>query len=132
MISIGVIGYGYWGTTLVRNIEESAVARLHAVVDPDPCRLELAQRRYRGVKTKSCLHDILGDPALDAVAIATPVSTHFDLALAALCAGKHVWLEKPMTETSEQSRQLIEQAERRKLQLLVHHTFIYTAALSKT
>jgi predicted dehydrogenase len=131
MINIGVVGYGYWGTNLGRNIEESTVARLHAVVDPNPCRLELAQRRYRGVKTKSSLHDILGDPALDAVAIATPVSTHFDLALAALCAGKHVWLEKPMTETSEQARRLIEQAESRKLTLLVDHTFVYTGAIRK-
>lgn len=131
MINIGVIGYGYWGTNLVRNIEESAVAQLHSVVDPNPCRLELAQRRCRGVKTKTCLHEILGDPALDAVAIATPVSTHFDLALAALRAGKHVWLEKPMTETSEQARQLIEQAESRKLTLFVDHTFIYTGAIRK-
>jgi predicted dehydrogenase len=131
MINIGVIGYGYWGTNLVRNFEESSATRLHAVVDPDPRRLELAQRRYRGVKTESTLNDILGDSALDAVAIATPVSTHFDLAQAALIAGKHVWLEKPMTETSEQARQLIKQADKRKLTLLVDHTFIYTGAIRK-
>jgi predicted dehydrogenase len=131
MINVAVIGYGYWGTNLVRSFEESAVARLHAVVDPNPRRLELAQRRYRGLKTTSSLHHVLEDPALDAVAIATPVSTHFDLAMAALSAGKHVWLEKPMTETSEQGRQLIEQADNRKLTLFVDHTFIYTGSIRK-
>jgi predicted dehydrogenase len=75
------------------------------------------------------LDEILRDPVLDAVAIATPVSTHFDLAAAALRAGKHVWLEKPMTETSAEARQLIDLAEKRKLTLFVDHTFIYTGAI---
>ncbi len=105
--------------------------RPHVVVDPDPARLEVAQRRYQGVKTATDIHDIIDDPALDAVAIATPVSTHFDLAMTALRAGKHVWLEKPMTETSAQARQLIEEAEKRDLILLVDHTFIYTGAIRK-
>ncbi|WP_091685740.1 Gfo/Idh/MocA family protein [Methylocapsa palsarum] len=131
MINIGVIGYGYWGTNLVRSFAEAPGAVLHVVVDPDPEKLQLAKRRYPGVKTAARLDDILGDPDLDAVAIATPVSTHFDLALAALRAGKHVWLEKPMTETSAQARQLTEEAKKRGLTLLVDHTFIYTGAIRK-
>jgi len=131
MINIGVIGYGYWGANLLRNFAESLATRPHVVVDPDPARLEIAQRRYQGVKTATDIHDVLDDPTLDAVAIATPVSTHFDLALTALRAGKHVWLEKPMTETSAQARQLIEEAEKRNLTLLVDHTFIYTGAIRK-
>ena len=131
MINIGVIGYGYWGANLLRNFAESLATRPHVVVDPDPARLEIAQRRYQGVKTATDIHDILDDPTLDAVAIATPVSTHFDLAMTALRAGKHVWLEKPMTETSAQARQLIEEAEKRNLTLLVDHTFIYTGAIRK-
>jgi predicted dehydrogenase len=74
---------------------------------------------------------VINDPAVDAVAIATPVSTHFELAMAALKAGKHVWVEKPMTETSLQARKLIDEAEKRKLVLIVDHTFIYTGAVLK-
>ena len=129
MINIGIIGYGYWGTNLVRNFAEVPGGRLYAVVEPDPRKLELVQRRYPGVKATPCLDEILRDPVLDAVAIATPVSTHFDLAAAALRAGKHVWLEKPMTETSAEARQLIDLAEKRKLTLFVDHTFIYTGAI---
>ena len=131
MINIGIVGYGYWGTNLVRNFAEVPGGRLYAVVEPDPRKLDLVQRRYPGVKATPRLDDILGDPALDAVAIATPVSTHFDLAAGALRAGKHVWLEKPMTETSAQARQLISLAGKRKLTLFVDHTFIYTGAIQK-
>ena len=83
------------------------------------------------MKTTTDFRELLADPAIDAIAIATPVSTHFELALAALRAGKHVWVEKPMTETSQQARQLVDEAERRKLVLLVDHTFIYTGAVAK-
>ena len=83
------------------------------------------------MKTTSDYHEILKDPAIDAVAIATPVNTHFDIGMAALKTGKHVWLEKPMTETSAQARQMVEEADRRKLVLYVDHTFIYTGAVRK-
>ena len=131
MINIGVIGYGYWGTNLVRSFAEAPGARLHVVVETDPRKLEPVQRRYPGVKSTTYLEEALSDSALDAVAIATPVSTHFDVAMSALRAGKHVWLEKPMTETSAQARQLIEEAKKRGLTLFVDHTFIYTGAIRK-
>jgi predicted dehydrogenase len=131
MIKIGVIGYGYWGPNLVRNFAETPGAAVAAVADVSPKQLELVQRRYPGVTTTTDYHDLLRDPAIDAIAIATPVSTHFELGMAALRAGKHLWLEKPMTETSEQARRLIDEAERRKLVLIVDHTFVYTGAVRK-
>jgi predicted dehydrogenase len=130
MVNIGVIGYGYWGPNLVRNFSELQNGRVVAVADLDAERLALAQRRH-GVRTTRELPELLADPEVDAIAIATPVRTHYELAMAALCAGKHVWLEKPMTETLEQARRLVDEAQRRGLVLLVDHTFIYTGAVGK-
>ena len=131
MIKIGVIGYGYWGPNLVRNFAELSQATVAAVSDLDPRKLELVKKRFPAVKTTTNFQDLLHDPEIDAVAIATPVSTHFELGMAALKAGKHLWLEKPMTETSLQARKLVDEAERRGLVLLVDHTFIYTGAVRK-
>ena len=131
MINIGIIGYGYWGPNLVRNFAETAGAAVAGVADLDGKKLEIVQRRYPTVKTTADFQDLLGDPAIDAIAIATPVSTHFDLGMAALRAGKHLWMEKPMTETPLQARKLIDEAEKRKRVLIVDHTFIYTGAIRK-
>ena len=131
MIKIGIIGYGYWGPNLVRNFAETQGATVAAVADLSPKQLELVARRYPGVKTTTDFQDLLRDPSIDAIAVATPVSTHFELGMAVLRAGKHLWLEKPMTETSLQARQLIDEAEKRKLVLIVDHTFIYTGAVRK-
>jgi predicted dehydrogenase len=131
MISIGIIGYGYWGPNLVRNFAETPGAAIGGVADLDRAKLDVVARRYPGVKVTTDYTELLGDPGIDAIAIATPVRTHFELALAALRAGKHVWLEKPMTEHSHQARQLIEEAERRNRVLLVDHTFVYTGAVQK-
>ena len=131
MINIGIVGYGYWGPNLVRNFAETPGAKVAAVSDLDTAKLALVQRRFPGVKTTTDFRELLNDSGVDAIAIATPVHTHFELALAALQAGKHVWLEKPMTETSAQARQLIDEAQKRNLVLLVDHTFIYTGAVIK-
>jgi predicted dehydrogenase len=131
MIKIGVIGYGYWGPNLVRNFAELSQATVAAVSDLDPKKLELVKKRFPAVKTTTNFQDLLKDPEIDAIAIATPVSTHFELGMAALKAGKHLWLEKPMTETSLQARKLVDEAERRGLVLHVDHTFIYTGAVRK-
>lgn len=131
MISIGIIGYGYWGPNLVRNFAETPGARVAAVSDLDAGKLAVVERRYPGVKTTTDYRELLADPTIDAIAIATPVSTHFDLGMAALKAGKHLWLEKPMTETSEQAKRLVDEAERRGLVLIVDHTFVYTGAVRK-
>jgi predicted dehydrogenase len=130
-MNIGIIGYGYWGPNLVRNFAEIPGVSVRAVADLDARKLETVQRRYPAVKTTSDFMQLVRDPNIDAVAIATPVTTHFELATAALKAGKHVWMEKPMTETSLQARKLIDEAERRKLVLIVDHTFVYTAAVRK-
>ena len=116
MINIGIVGYGYWGPNLVRNFAETPGANVAAVSDLDTAKLAVVQRRFPAVKTTTDFRELLNDPAIDAIAIATPVNTHFELALAALRAGKHVWVEKPMTETSEQARQLVDEAQKRKLQ----------------
>ena len=130
MINIGVIGYGYWGPNLVRNFAETPGLNVASVSDLDPAKLELVRKRH-ACNTTTNFRDLLDDTSIDAIAIATPVNTHYDLAMAALKAGKHVWLEKPMTETSEQARRLVEEADKRNLTLIVDHTFIYTGAVRK-
>ena len=128
---LGVVGYGYWGTNLARVFMELPGARLSVIVEPNAQRAELARQRYPRAMIVERVEDALDDPTLDAVAIATQVDTHFELAMAALQAGKHVWVEKPMTETSAQARLLVAEAEIRKLTLLVDHTFIYSGAVGK-
>jgi predicted dehydrogenase len=130
-IGIGVIGYGYWGPNLVRNFAETAGCRVVAVADRDAARLLSAERRYSSVRTMTDARELIAAPGVDAVAIATPVASHFELASAALAAGKHVLIEKPVTQTSEQALRLIDEAGRRRLVLMVDHTFVYTSAVRK-
>jgi predicted dehydrogenase len=131
MISVGVIGYGYWGPNLVRNFAEAPGGRVGFVADRRAERLSHVALRYPAAKVSTDYRDLLADPGIAAVAIATPVSSHFDLALAALRAGKHVLVEKPMTATSDQALALIEEADTRGLVLMVDHTFVYTPAVQK-
>lgn len=131
MINIGIIGYGYWGPNLVRNFAETPGMEIAAVSDLDASKLAVVSKRYPAVKTTTDYRDLLKDPKIDAIAVATPVSTHFELGMASLRAGKHLWLEKPMTETSLQAQQLVDEAHRRGLVLIVDHTFIYTGAVRK-
>lgn len=129
MIRLGVIGYGYWGPNLVRNFAALPDAEIRAIVDVREQRLQAARQRWRDVhlSTDSC--DVIFDPEVDAVAIATPVATHHELALAALRAGKHVLVEKPMTSTSSDATELIAEAEAGGLTLMVDHTFVYSSAV---
>lgn len=129
LVHIGVVGYGYWGPNLVRNFSMTPGACVAAVADRDVDKLAAVRSRYPAVRTTTDFQSLLADPGIDAIAIATPVSSHYELAKAALEAGKHVWLEKPMTETSAQARTLIDVAAQRRLTLLVDHTFIYTPAV---
>ena len=131
MTSIGIIGYGYWGPNLVRNFAEAPGTTVAAVSDLDPAKLATVQRRHPAVKTTTNFQDLLADSSIDAIAIATPVRTHFELGMAVLRADKHLWLEKPMVETSGQARKLIDEAGRRQRVLFVDHTFIYTGAVRK-
>jgi len=131
MINVGVIGYGYWGPNLVRNFMVAPGSAVTRVCDLREERLAPLQKVYPGLKTCNQPEDLINDPAIDAVVIATPVSSHFELALAALRAGKHVLVEKPLAAKSDHARQLIDEAERRKLVLLVDHTFVYTDAVRR-
>ncbi|MBO3463337.1 Gfo/Idh/MocA family oxidoreductase [Aetokthonos hydrillicola Thurmond2011] len=130
-INIGIIGYGYWGPNIVRNFAEIPQVQVTIISDLKPELLTKAQARYPTIQVTTNCRDIFTDPKINAVVIATPVSTHFDLALAALQAGKHVLVEKPMTVSSEQAIRLIEEAEKRNLVLMVDHTFVYTGAIRK-
>ena len=131
MINIGLIGYGYWGPNLARNFNNNPDLELSAICDFSADRLEAAGNLYPQAKLLKQAEDIFNDTHLDAVAIATPVSTHFDLAQKTLLSDKHVWLEKPMTEKVEEAEELIDLSEKKNKVLLVDHTFIYTGAVRK-
>ena len=131
MVRVGLIGYGYWGPNLLRNFAELTGSQVAAVCDLSSERLELVRRRYPAVRTTTNWLDLIGDHSIDAIAVATPVSTHFELAAEALRAGKHVLVEKPLTANSEQALGLMEEAARHKRVLMVDHTFVYTGAVRK-
>lgn len=131
MLKLGVIGYGYWGPNLVRNFMEAPGSTVVAVCDLRHERLEQLTNRHPSIKRCTDTQALLNDSQIEAIAIATPVATHFDLALAALRAGKHVLVEKPLAANSEQVLQLIEEAAARKRVLMVDHTFVYTGAVRK-
>jgi predicted dehydrogenase len=131
MFNIGLIGYGYWGPNLARNFNQNPDMQLSAICDFSESRLEMAHRFYPQVKLSKDTEIIFKNNAIDAVAIATPVSTHYNLAKQALLADKHVWLEKPLTETVKQAEELIELAQKKNKILFVDHTFVYTGAVRK-
>jgi predicted dehydrogenase len=131
VIRVGVVGYGYWGPNVVRNFAEVPGCQLVAVSDMRPDRLAAVRARYPVVRTFADPNELVADRRIDAVVIVTPVSTHYDLAMQALKAGKHVLVEKPLAETSQQATHLVEEAERRGLVLSVDHTFVYTGAVRK-
>lgn len=131
MLTIGVIGYGYWGPNLVRNFMASDRATVGMVADTQPKRLAQVKKRYPTIETTTQARDIFKADHIDAIAITTPVVTHYDLALAALQAGKHVLVEKPMASSSDQAKKLIHEADKRNLILQVDHTFVYTGAVRK-
>lgn len=131
MIKIGLIGYGYWGPNLARNFNNNPELELSAICDFSADRLEAASKLYPQIDVVKDAEEIFKDTTLDAIGVATPVSTHFELAKKALLADKHVWLEKPMTEKVEQGEELIELAQKKNKVLLVDHTFVYTGAVRK-
>src|SRR5690606_1930468 len=104
VIRVGVIGYGYWGPNLVRNFAELPDCEVAAISDLRDERLAQVRRRYPTIRTTTHPTDLLADTGIDAIIIATPVSTHYELASQALKAGKHVWVEKPMTSTADEAR----------------------------
>lgn len=125
-LRVAVVGLGYWGPNLVRVLHELDGADVVAVCDTDPAALEKVGRRYPAVRKTRELDALLDDREIDAVAIATPVATHFELARAALEAGKHVFVEKPMASSVEEAELLVAIAEERGLTLMPGHTFLYS------
>lgn len=131
MIGVGVIGLGYWGPNLVRNFSSHPRSQVLAAADLSEERRAGIKTHYPTISMTADADDVINDPRVDAVVIATPVHTHYELALKALQAGKHVWVEKPLASTSEQALELAELAESSKLSLFVDHTFVYTPAVRK-
>jgi predicted dehydrogenase len=131
LIRVGVIGYGYWGPNLVRNFFGTPEVEVACVSDLRADRLALLKNRYPAIETTQNVRELIEDPSIDAVAIATPVSTHYELALRALQHGKHVLVEKPLASNTEQVQHLMDAAQKRNLVLMVDHTFVYTGAVRK-
>src|SRR5487761_623077 len=130
-IRIAVIGYGYWGPNIVRNLQGIDGAEVVAICDRDPKAMQRARQAFPNIETTPVESELLTSPDMDAVAIITPVWTHFELALTALQNGKHVFVEKPFTCASGQAKRLIELAEKAKLTIMVDHTFLFTGAVRK-
>ncbi len=128
---VALVGYGYWGPNLLRNYMELSDARVKWVCDRDANKLAKAKTRYPAVVVTDSYEDVLEDPEVSAVLIATPISTHFALAQAALVAGKHVFVEKPMTSSTREAEALVALAESRGLTLMVGHTFEFSPPVVK-
>lgn len=131
MLNVGIIGYGYWGPNLVRNFSAVDGVQVGAVCDKNSAVLPKITRAFPAIKTCLDSRDITASTEIDAVAIATPVRMHFELAKSALENGKHVFVEKPFTMTSPQAEELIEIAERKRLKIMVDHTFLFTGAVRR-
>ena len=131
MIRVGVIGYGYWGPNVVRNFFGVDHTSVEMLCDMNPSALARAKKNYPSLAVTTNPDDILKSASIDAVAIVTPVWTHYKLAKAALENGKHVFVEKPFTSSSEQAEELIELAARKNLKIMVDHTFLFTGAVRK-
>ncbi len=130
-IIIGVIGYGYWGPNMVRNFFSSDNCIVNAVADVRKDRLSGLVKQFPSITALENADDIINDPKINAVVIATPVFTHYTLAKKALENGKHVLIEKPLASTVSESEELIDLARNRDLTLMVDHTFLYTGAVQK-
>jgi predicted dehydrogenase len=131
MIGVSVIGYGYWGPNLVRNFSGLATARVVSCCDASSERLGKVKLAYPNLETTTQFEDVLNDPAVDAVVIATPVKTHYEFARKAMEHGKHVLVEKPIAASVAEAESLLDVAAKRNVRLMVDHTFVYTGAVRK-
>lgn len=130
-IGLAVVGAGYWGPNLVRNAQQTAALRLHWLCDLDEARSRRVLGEYSTVRSTTSFEDVLADERVHAVAVATPAAAHYRLVRAALEAGKHVLVEKPITTTVEDAAELVEIAEARGLVLMCDHTFCYTPVVRR-
>jgi predicted dehydrogenase len=131
MIKLGLIGYGYWGPNLFRNFQKLENCEIDYVIDSDLSKLNELKKIYPKLHVSHLLDELLDDTDIDAVIISTPVSTHYSIAHKSLEKGKHVLIEKPMTDSVESSQKLIELSKKNSLTLMVDHTYLYTGTIQK-
>jgi predicted dehydrogenase len=132
VLKVGIVGYGYWGPNLVRNFSQNSSTDVVMVAETDADRHKAITKAWQGIRVTTDFNDLLKGSETDVIAIATPLSTHFSLAKAALEAGRHVLVEKPITSTPDEALQLIEIAKRHNRILMVDHTFVYSEPVRKT
>lgn len=130
-MNFGVIGYGYWGPNIVRNLVNLEGSQVIAIAEVSAAARARAQKAYPGIKVTADASEVVTSTEIDAVAVVSPVWTHYDLAKSALLNGKHVFVEKPFTSNTAQAQELIELAQRKKLKIMVDHTFLFTGAVRK-
>jgi predicted dehydrogenase len=131
VVKFGVVGYGYWGPNVVRNLDQLDGSEVVAVCDKSPTARKRIQKTYPHVKVVSETAELMSSTEIDAIAVVTPVWTHYELTKAALQNGKHVFVEKPFTSDSAQAEELINLAEKKNLKIMVDHTFLFTGAVKK-
>jgi predicted dehydrogenase len=131
VLKFGVLGYGYWGPNVVRNLDRLENVEVVGVCDQSPTARKRILKAYPDMLVTSDSADLITSPDVDAIAVVTPVWTHYELAKAALQNGKHVFVEKPFTSNAAQAQELIELAERKNLKIMVDHTFLFTGAVQK-
>ena len=131
MLKFGVVGYGYWGPNIVRNLRGLEGCEVVGICDQSPAAQKRIQAAHPGVKVYGDSQELISLPDVDAIAVITPVWTHYELAKAALENGKHVFVEKPFTSSVAQAEELINVAEQKNLQIMVDHTFLFTGAVRK-
>ncbi|MGB2837735.1 MAG: Gfo/Idh/MocA family oxidoreductase, partial [Candidatus Sulfotelmatobacter sp.] len=131
MVKFGVVGYGYWGPNVVRNLDRMDEAEVVAVCDKSAAARKKVAKAYPGVLVTDNSSELMSSPDIDAIAVVTPVWTHYELAKAALQHGKHIFVEKPFTSNAAQALELIELAARKNLKIMVDHTFLFTGAVTK-
>jgi predicted dehydrogenase len=130
-MNFGVIGYGYWGPNIVRNLTSLEDSQVIAIAEMSAAARKRAQAAYPGITVTADANEVITSPIIDAIAIVTPVWTHFELTKAALENGKHVFVEKPFTSNVAQAEELIELARKKNLTVMVDHTFLFTGAVKK-
>lgn len=131
MIKFGVIGYGYWGPNVVRNLDHTDGCKVIAICDKTPASRKRAQKAYPAIPVTSQAEELINSAEVDAIAVITPVWTHYELTKAALEQGKHVFVEKPFTSSVVQAEELINLAVKKNLKIMVDHTFLFTGAVKK-
>jgi len=131
LVRFGVIGYGYWGPKVIRNLDLLEEAKVVAICDKSAASRQKAERLYAGVTITDDANELMTSPDIDAIAVVTPVWTHYELAKAALENGKHIFVEKPFTSNSAQAEELIALAAKKNLKIMVDHTFLFTPAVQK-